>query len=150
MAWAGARKQGEATARRYFWAVNVLFSRLAWWRWLPLALLAAACERPEAPVPPATLLGKEQVASVLLAVHLLEARVEASHLGGDSARALFLSEERKILQRNHISADDSTFERSYRYYSVHDKDLEEIYKVVLDSLSQRAAKMGAQPNPGHH
>ena len=129
--------------------MNVFFLRLARWQWLPLILLAAACERPEAPVPPANLLSKEQVTSVLIAVHLLEARVEASHLGGDSARALFLSEERGILQRNRISADDSSFQRSYRYYAVHDKDMEDIYKVVLDSLGRRAAKVNAQPAPAH-
>lgn len=126
------------------------FPRPGRWLWLPLGLLAAACERPEAPVPPANLLSKEQVTSVLVAIHVLEARAESSHLGGDSARALFLSEKRNILQRHHLAADDSSFERSYRYYSVHDKDMEDIYKVVLDSLGQRAVKMGIKPEPTHH
>ncbi|MGI4872378.1 MAG: DUF4296 domain-containing protein [Janthinobacterium lividum] len=125
-------------------------TQAARWCWLPLSLLATACDRPEAPVPPPNLLSKQQVTSMLIAVHLLESRIESSRYAVDSARALFLSQERELLQKHHISTADSAFERSYRYYAVHDKDLEEIYAVVIDSLNAQAVKLGGYTKPPEH
>jgi len=98
----------------------------AWWRAALPALLLAGCARPEAVSPPPNLLPKELITSILIETHLLEARVETSHLSPDSARALFLSQERELLARHGITAADSTFQRSYRYYATHDKDLDGI------------------------
>ena len=113
-----------------------------------LLLALPACQRPEEPPLPADLLPKEQMIRVLADIHILEARVENSGLSVDSARALFLSQQKALLWRHEVS--DSAFQRSYRYYGVHGKDLDEIYGAVIDTLSQREKRFGAPPAPVHH
>jgi hypothetical protein len=103
-------------------------------------LFAAACQRPEEPARPAQLLTKEQMVVLLADLHVLEAQVENSRLSNDSARALYLAQQKELIWRREI--DDSVFYRSYRYYSIHGKDLDEIYNVVLDTLSQREYRLG--------
>ncbi len=118
-------------------------------RGLALALLLAApgCERPEQVPAPPHLLPKDQMVNLLVQIHLLEARVEDSRLTPDSARALYLSQQRELFWRNGVPPNDSTFERSYHYYAIHKKDLDEIYAVVIDSLAARQKKMGGSNSP---
>ena len=113
-----------------------------------LLLAAASCGRPEQVLPPTKLLSKEELTSLLIEFHLLESRIESSRLPPDSARALFNSQHALVLARHHLAPADSTFERSYRYYAMHGKDLDEIYAVIIDSLTARQKKMGGQPQPG--
>jgi len=105
----------------------------------PLLLAAPACQRPEEPPVPADLLPKEQMIRVLADLHVLEARVENSRLAQDSARALYLARQKDLLRSYKLS--DSTFQRSYRYYGIHGKDLAEIYVAVVDTLTKRAEKL---------
>jgi hypothetical protein len=111
------------------------------------ALLLAGCARPEQVVPPADLLSKEVVTSILIATHLLESRIETSRLSPDSARALFQTMQQRVLQRHHVQAADSSFQHSYRYYAMHDKDLDGIYAAVIDSLTAVDKKLGGKPTP---
>ncbi len=97
--------------------------------------------------PPPNLIPKEKLTSLLIRLHLLEARVESSRLAPDSARALFQTQRTAILKHYQLSEADSAFERSYHYYSVHNKDLDEIYAVIIDSLAARAKQMGGNPAP---
>ena len=107
-----------------------------------LALTFSACQRPENLPPPADLLPREKIVGLLAELHLLEARVENTRLSPDSARALFLAQQRNLLWQASVS--DSTFLRSYRYYSIHGKDLDDIYQAVLDTLGRREFRMGAK------
>jgi len=83
---------------------------------------------------------REQIVSLLADLHTLEARVEASGLGPDSARALYLQQQKSLFRRREIN--DSIFQRSYRYYASHGKDLDEIYGSVIDTLALRQVKVG--------
>ena len=114
---------------------------------VPLLLVGPACERPEQPPQPAGLLPKEKMIPLLADLQVLEARVENSRLQPDSARALFLAQQKALFWQRDVT--DSAFHRSYRYYGIHGKDLEEIYQAVIDTLNQRAAKIEyyAKPNP---
>ncbi|QKG55968.1 DUF4296 domain-containing protein [Hymenobacter sp. BRD128] len=114
-----------------------------------LVLAAASCARPEQVLPPPNLLSKEEITSLLIQFHLLESRIESSRLAADSARALFQTMHDDVLWRHGLKAADSSFERSYRYYAMHGKDLDGIYATVIDSLSAREKKMGATPLPRH-
>lgn len=112
---------------------------------MPLLLVGlAACQRPEEPARPATLLPKDQMVGLLVGLHLLEARVDASRLSPDSARALFLAQQRDLFWR--AQTTDSVFQRSYRYYSVHGKDLDELYQTVIDSLGRQERQLGGNPS----
>ena len=115
----------------------------------PLLLALPACQRPEEPLRPADLLSKEQLVPLLADLQVLETRVEASRLPADSARALYLAQHKDILWKRKIN--DSAFQRSYRYYFIHGKDLDDIYGAVIDTLSRREARFGpiAPPKPTH-
>ena len=109
----------------------------------PLLLAATACQRPEEPPQPDNLLTKDQMVSLLAQLHVLEARVENSRLSADSARALYLTQQKEILWRSQLT--DSAFQRSYRYYGIHGKDLDEIYGAVIDTLSALEHKLDPSP-----
>jgi hypothetical protein len=113
---------------------------------LLLALLTS-CGMPEEVKPPEQLLSKDELVSLLVQLHLLEARVESSRLSPDSARALFQQQKSEILRKNNVSEKDSVLQRSFRFYAVNHKDMDEIYKVVIDSLERRATKLNKSAQP---
>jgi cAMP phosphodiesterase len=108
---------------------------------LLLTLGFSQCQRPEEPLAPQPLLPKSTMVAMLIEVHLNESRVDAAALPPDSARAAFNQLQRKLLARYNVT--DTIFQRSYRYYAIHDKDLDDIYGAVIDSLAAREAKLGA-------
>ena len=117
---------------------------------LLLAVLSG-CATPEEVPPPAQLLPKEKMVSLLVQLHILEARVESSRLSPDSARALFQHQKSEILWKNNVSEKDSVLQRSYRYYATNHKDMDEIYKAVIDSLEHRETQLdgGTSKKPDH-
>ena len=106
-------------------------------------LLLGSCQQTEELTPPQPLMSRPQLVSVLADLHLLEARVEAARLSPDSARALYLQQQKSLLWRREVS--DSLFHQSYRYYAAHGKDLDEIYTAVLDTLALRQVRIAATP-----
>jgi Domain of unknown function (DUF4296) len=109
---------------------------------LLLTNLFSACQTNEEVAPPQPLMPREQLVSLLADLHTLEARVEGSRLNPDSARALYLQQQKALFWRREVS--DSLFQQSYRYYASHGKDLDEIYGTVIDTLAMRQVKMGAK------
>ncbi len=106
---------------------------------LALGLALPACQRPEEPLRPADLLPRPRLVAALVDLHLLESRVENASLKPDSARALFLAQQKNIFWTYHLN--DSSFQHSVRYYGIHGKDLDEIYAAVVDSLDARAHRL---------
>lgn len=88
------------------------------------------------------------MAGLLVELHTLEARIDATGLPMDSARAMYVQQQKSLLWRYQVT--DSSFQQSYRYYAVHGKDLDEIYGVVIDTLGLREVRQGGtQPGPTH-
>lgn len=110
-----------------------------------LSLLLTCCQRPEDPVRPQQLLPKAKMESLLADFHLAEAQVEAAHLSADSARALFGQLRQDLLWKHEVP--DSVFLTSYQYYAIHNKDLDEIYGAVIDSLALREVQLTGGPKP---
>ncbi|MET4075574.1 DUF4296 domain-containing protein [Hymenobacter sp. UYCo722] len=111
---------------------------------LPALLLTlAACQRPEEAPRPADLLSKERMAALLADLQQLEAQIENSRLAPDTARALFLAEQKSMLWRRQVT--DSALHHSYRYYGAHSKDLPELYQAVVDTLKERQKKFPPLP-----
>ena len=111
---------------------------------LPFLLLAlAACQRPEEVPQPTDLLPKERMVPLLADLQQLEAQVENSRLAPDSARALFLAEQKSLLWKRQVT--DSVLQHSYRYYGAHGKDLPEMYQAVIDTLKERQKKFAPLP-----
>ena len=99
----------------------------------------------------ADLLPKEKMVQLMADLQVLEARVENSRLSGDSSRALYLAQQKDVFWKHEVT--DSTFQRSYRYYTIHGKDLDEIYGAAIDTLGRRELKLppapaGSVPPPG--
>ena len=111
---------------------------------LPALLLAlAACQRPEEAPRPADLLPKERLVPLLADLQQLEAQVENSRLAPDSARALFLAEQKNLYWKRQVT--NSVLQHSYRYYGAHGKDMPEIYQAVIDTLKTRQQKFAPLP-----
>ncbi len=89
---------------------------------------------------------------LLADLHVLETQVENSRLPPDSAKALFREQQHALFWSRQVT--DSTFQRSYRYYSIHNKDLNEMYQAVIDTLGLRVNKFAPEPGvdvpPPHH
>lgn len=98
-----------------------------------LCLLAFGC-RPSAE----EVMEKDKMVECLLAIHLAEARLQGTNLPTDKAQNYFLPKEKEFLTQYN---GDSLFIRSYRYYLLHPKELEEIYDSVIDSLSLREVRL---------
>ena len=114
---------------------------------LPALFLLAlpACQRPEESPRPADLLPKDKVVQLVVELQVLEARVENSRLSADSARALYLTSQKEIFWKHEVT--DSVFQRSYRYYSIHGKDLDEIYAAAIDTLGRREQRLAPAATP---
>lgn len=113
---------------------------------LPAALLVLpACQRPEEVPAPVDLIPREKMAPLLADLHVLETQVENSRLPPDSAKALFREQQHDLFWRWQVT--DSVFQRSYRYYTIHNKDLNELYQAVIDTLGQREKKFPPLPVP---
>lgn len=103
-----------------------------------LALGLTACQKPEEVAPPRQLIPRDKMIRLLVELHTLEARTDGAGLPTDSARALFREAQKSLYWR--FEVNDSAFVQSYRYYAVHNKDLDEIYTVVVDSLALREVR----------
>ena len=117
-----------------------------------LLLVLPACQRPEEVPAPADLIAREKIVPLLADLHVLETQVENSRLPPDSAKALFREQQHALFWSRQVT--DSAFQRSYRYYSMHNKDLNELYQTVIDTLGLREKKFaparGVEVPPPHH
>ena len=110
-----------------------------------LLLALPACQRPEETPQPADLLPKEQMVPLLADLQQLEAQVENSRRSPDSARALFLAQQKNLLWK--WQTTDSALHHSYRYYGAHGKDLPDMYQAVVDTLKALQQKLSPLPGP---
>ena len=102
---------------------------------LSACFLGFACERPdELTKPPADLLSKEQMTSLLIDLHLAEAKMSYLDVrSADSIEILYRNYEYAIFEDHGVT--DSAYFRSYEYYLDHMEGLEAIYSAVVDSFS---------------
>ena len=80
-------------------------------------------------------LTKQELTTFLIEMYLAEARLDNVPIGRDSAIKLFIPYEDKLMKKFNIA--DSTLKKTYQYYLEHPKEMEEIYDVLIDSLSLR-------------
>ena len=76
---------------------------------------------------------KETMVSVLIGLHMAEARVKSLELPPDSAMAYYLFQQGEIFEEYNI--DTASYRKSFEYYSKEIGKLDEIYEEVLDSLN---------------
>jgi len=77
-----------------------------------------------------------KMAHILLDIHLAESKVNSFRLMTmDSVAALYKTYESRIFQKHKIT--DSIYKKSYRFYAAHPELLDQVYGIVVDSLSAR-------------
>ena len=82
---------------------------------------------------PDGILKQEQMVSLEIEFQLLESRLKVLNLTNDSATVLFEHYRNEILEKEEVELE--VYERSYRYYMEDIELMDEIYEVVIDSLS---------------
>jgi hypothetical protein len=95
-------------------------------------LLIGCREKQE--IPP-DVLSKEQMTMVLMDIYILEAQMKEVDLKFDSAKRLYNLLEQDVFKKHGIS--DTTYHKSFMYYQDRSKYLDEVYGMVVDSLSLR-------------
>jgi hypothetical protein len=101
---------------------------------IPFLLLACSSGKDK----PDDVLSKDKMVNVLLDIHLAEARVSQARLPLDSSLNYYIFLENEIFQKHQI--DSATYKKSMDYYTLHIRELDEIYESVLDSLNIKSAE----------
>ncbi|MBA9077474.1 DUF4296 domain-containing protein [Rufibacter quisquiliarum] len=97
------------------------------------------------PEKPADMLPEEKMTSVMIDIHLAEARVNNQVHHPDTARKVFKLLKKGILKKHGVS--DSAFKHSYDFYLTNPAAMDKLYEKVIDSLSAREAKLTPQGKP---
>ena len=103
-----------------------------------LLILCTACLKKDTEIPDGVL-SKDQMVSVLIDVHLLEAKLKKLYLEKDSARKVYDHYEKLIFLKQGIDAE--TYEKSMEFYVEEIEEMKEIYNQVVDSLLARQKTM---------
>ncbi|MCU0451084.1 MAG: DUF4296 domain-containing protein [Bernardetiaceae bacterium] len=114
--------------------------------WALLLSCLLACEQTEPErQPPAKLLPKAQVASIMAEAMVAEAVVSVSGLAFADALARYDRYERDIVRRH--QTDTLAFRQSYYYYSRNADDMEQLVQAINDTLTARRARLMATLPP---
>lgn len=103
--------------------------------------LFTACAGDKEQSIPDTVMGKEQMAKVMVDIHLLEASM---NLNAYNPQRVLVAENAvqfdvDVLKKNNISR--SKYEESFQFYSQHPRLLSEVYELVLNELSRMQAEV---------
>lgn len=103
-----------------------------------------ACTSPVSPAPD-DLIPTEKMTSILVDVHVAEARIESMGLMLDTGAVHYKKLQQEIFKKHNIS--EKTFQKSYKHYLDNVSELDKIYEKVVDSLSLAETKAGAISPP---
>jgi len=93
---------------------------------------------------PDNLVDTDKMANILTDVHLAEARVSRLGVASiDSSNLMYKRLESHILRK--YSVDTSAYEKSYIYYSSHPREMEVIYKRIVEKLEKELATSRKKP-----
>lgn len=105
------------------------------WRLLFGGWLFAACTAPEDGQPD-NLIPESRMATILTEIHLIESRVSRIGLASsDSSNIVYKRLEKQIFRK--LQVDTSAYTKSYIYYSSHPRQMETIYKQIIENLKKK-------------
>ncbi|QJW88235.1 DUF4296 domain-containing protein [Spirosoma taeanense] len=103
--------------------------------WLSVLWVAAACQAAE-DTRPDNLIPESRMVDILTEVHMTEARVSRLSLSSiDSSSAAYKHLEAQLFRK--MQVDTAAYSKSYTYYSSHPKQMEAIYKQVIEKLKKK-------------
>lgn len=108
-----------------------------WCFFLTLLVGVGACSEKDKPE---CLISKTELASILSDLHISEKKLDYLNLPSDSAALVYHRLYKKeILSRASYSSD--CFEKTMDYYIKYPKEIEDVYRMVVDTLVKRNAKV---------
>ncbi len=102
-----------------------------------LFLILSACSSSNKPD---CLIPKSELSGILADLHVSEKRLDYSGLPHDSAYAVYHG----LYKKNILDSADFTvecFEASMKYYIANPEEIEEVYKMVVDTLVKRNTRL---------
>ena len=93
--------------------------------------------------PPEGVLGRQELADLLVEFYLAEGRLNTEPISRDSAMKLFLPFEQSVMKRRHVT--DEGLRETYKYYLDNPLEFEKVYDAVIDSLSLRETRANRNP-----
>lgn len=109
---------------------------------LPGIWLLAACT-PPGDAQPDNLIPEPRMAAILTEIHLAEGRVSRLGLStSDSSNIVYKRLERQIFRQ--LKVDTNAYTKSYIYYSSHPRQMEAIYKQVIENLKAKTERQQKQ------
>ena len=106
------------------------------WSLLPVMWLFVACAAP-ADEQPDNLIPETRMATILTEIHLAESQVSRIGLGSlDSSNIVYKRLEGQIFRK--FKVDTNAYNRSYVYYSSHPRQMETIYKQIVENLKKKS------------
>ncbi len=100
-------------------------------------VLVLGCESTDSQ--PDNLISEQEMAKILVDIHVIEARVNKMALSNLDTSTL-VNERLKLSLFKQYKTDSMTFNRSYQFYSTHPDYFERIYEDVIKQLSVREKK----------
>lgn len=105
--------------------------------WVAISTLLFSCSKFAKDKRPEGVMLESKMASVLVDIHLAEARANVMNPHLDSARFYFAVYKDSIFKKNQTTKIE--FDSSYNYYMRNVALMDKIYMEVIDSLSLRQA-----------
>ena len=103
-----------------------------------LVFLSVACGKRGAKDPKG-LYSRKEVASFLVDLYILEAKVKNLKVSKDSSKVIFKHYEKMLYEKHGMN--DSLYRKSFEYYMSDPQGLTDIYSIVVDSLSLKERLM---------
>ena len=108
-------------------------------KYLLLVIIMLGCNGSKKPE---NLMTKQEMASLLIEVHLIEARLDIMRiLPKDSLLYVYNKLEDELFEKKQVSRD--TYLDSYEYYFERPKEMTQIYNIVVDSLMEKQNTRGS-------
>jgi hypothetical protein len=95
-----------------------------------------SCIRPEKP--PEDVIPRDTMAAILVDIHIAESKVSVKSIRPDSAHIYYNLHKKEIF--NKYKVPEERFEKSFEYYMRNLTEMDQIYAVVVDSLSLREGR----------
>lgn len=84
---------------------------------------------------PKGVLSIDEMAAILIDVHLAEGKIDVLRLYGDTAKLVFNHFEKQIFEKHQVDRD--SYKKSFAYHLDNVNTLDQIYSRVVDSLNVR-------------
>jgi Domain of unknown function (DUF4296) len=106
-------------------------------------LFFACNQKHEEPEIPESILSKEQMAHLLVDIHIYESSVNMNVLNNINQSGFSKLQNWDFLSKNGINSQQ--YKQSFGFYSAHPNLLNQVYQLALEELSKKQVQINTQP-----